>query len=76
MAGRVPAIHLKDVCGTDEAGKWTALGTGVVDIRGSVAAAREIGVEWMTVEQDQLRRLSGMDTALFSYLYLKESELI
>ena len=76
MAGRVPAVHLKDVYGTDEIGKWTALGTGVVDIRGSIEAAREIGAEWMTVEQDQLRHLSGLDTAWFSYLYLKESELI
>jgi Sugar phosphate isomerases/epimerases len=76
MAGRVPAIHLKDVYGTDEIGKWTALGTGVVDIRGSIEAAREIGAEWMTVEQDQLRHLSGLDTAWFSYMYLKESALI
>lgn len=76
MAGRVPAIHLKDVYDTDEIGKWTALGTGVVDIPGSIAAAREIGVEWMTVEQDKLRHLSGLDTALFSYMYLKETGLI
>lgn len=73
MAGRIPAIHIKDVYGTDEIGKWTAVGTGVVDIKGSIEAAKDIGgVEWMTVEQDQLRHLSGMDTALVSYLNLKE----
>jgi len=77
MAGRVPAIHIKDVYGTDEIGKWTAVGTGVVDIEGSIAAAVEIGgVEWMTVEQDQLRNLTGLETALVSYLNLKEKGLL
>ncbi|WP_274365585.1 sugar phosphate isomerase/epimerase family protein [Paenibacillus thermotolerans] len=76
MAGRVPAIHLKDVYGTDEIGKWTAVGTGVVDIAGSIEAAEEIGVEWMTVEQDQLRNLTGLETALVSYLNLKEKGLL
>jgi len=77
MAGRVPAIHLKDVYGTDEIGKWTAIGTGVVDIKGSIEAAREIGsIEWMTVEQDQLRNLTAFETVLVSYLNLKEKGLL
>lgn len=76
MAGRVPAIHLKDVYGTDEVGKWTAVGTGVVNIKASIEAAREIGVEWMTVEQDQLRNLTGIETATVSYLNLKEQGLL
>ncbi|QHT59649.1 sugar phosphate isomerase/epimerase [Paenibacillus lycopersici] len=76
MAGRVPAIHLKDVYGTDEVGKWTAVGTGVVNIQASIEAAREIGVEWMTVEQDQLRNLTGIETATVSYLNLKEQGLL
>ncbi|MBM7564052.1 sugar phosphate isomerase/epimerase family protein [Paenibacillus sacheonensis] len=76
MAGRVPAIHLKDVYGTDEVGKWTAVGTGVVKIEESIEAAREIGVEWMTVEQDQLRNLTGLETATVSYLNLKERGLL
>ncbi|QHW31147.1 sugar phosphate isomerase/epimerase [Paenibacillus rhizovicinus] len=76
MAGRVPAIHLKDVYGTDEVGKWTAVGTGVVNIKASIEAATEIGVEWMTVEQDQLRNLTGLETATVSYLNLKEQGLL
>jgi sugar phosphate isomerase/epimerase len=76
MAGRVPAIHLKDVYDTDEIGKWTAVGTGVVKIKESIEAATEIGVEWMTVEQDQLRNLSGLETATVSYLNLKEKGLL
>jgi sugar phosphate isomerase/epimerase len=76
MAGRVPAIHLKDIYGTDETGKWTAVGTGVVKIKESIDAAKEIGVEWMTVEQDQLRNLTGIETATVSYLNLKEKGLL
>ncbi|WP_165822467.1 sugar phosphate isomerase/epimerase family protein [Paenibacillus montanisoli] len=76
MSGRVPAIHLKDVYGTDEIGKWTAVGTGIVNIQESIEAATEIGVEWMTVEQDKLRNLTGIETALVSYLNLKEKGLL
>jgi sugar phosphate isomerase/epimerase len=77
MAGRVPAIHVKDVYGTDEIGKWTAVGTGIVNIQASIDAAKEIGgIEWMTVEQDQLRNLTAFETVLVSYLNLKEKGLI
>lgn len=76
MAGRVPAIHLKDIYGIDEIGKWTAVGTGIVKINESIDAATEIGVEWMTVEQDQLRNLTGIETATVSYLNLKEKGLL
>jgi sugar phosphate isomerase/epimerase len=77
MAGRVPAIHIKDVYGTDEVGKWTAVGTGVVNIRDSIRTASEMDdVEWMTVEQDKLRNLTPFETAWVSYLNLKEAGLI
>jgi sugar phosphate isomerase/epimerase len=77
MAGRVPAIHIKDVYGTDVVGKWTAVGTGVINIGDSIRAACEIGgVEWMTVEQDQLRNLNAFETVLVSYLNLKEAGLV
>jgi sugar phosphate isomerase/epimerase len=77
MAGRVPAIHIKDVYGTDVVGKWTAVGTGIVNIGDSIRAACEIGgVEWMTVEQDQLRNLNAFETVLVSYLNLKEAGLV
>ncbi|WP_309119724.1 sugar phosphate isomerase/epimerase [Paenibacillus sp.] len=76
MAGRVPAIHLKDVYTLDEERKWTAVGTGVVKIKESIEAAKDIGVEWMTVEQDELRNLTGIETATVSYLNLKEMGLL
>jgi sugar phosphate isomerase/epimerase len=77
MAGRVPAIHIKDVYGTDEIGKWTAVGTGIVNIKDSIRTAFEIGsVEWMTVEQDKLRNLTPFETVTVSYLNLKETGLL
>jgi hypothetical protein len=52
-------------------------GTGVVNIGDSIRAACEIGgVEWMTVEQDQLRNLNAFETVLVSYLNLKEAGLV
>ena len=53
MAGRVPAIHVKDVLTAEEPDQWTAVGTGIVRIAPSILKAREIGVEWMVVEQDR-----------------------
>ncbi|SFT02556.1 sugar phosphate isomerase/epimerase [Paenibacillus sp. BC26] len=76
MAGRVPSIHIKDVFSTSEKGLWTAVGTGVVNISDSIRAAREIGVDWMVVEQDNLRNLTPMETITASYLNLKEAGLI
>ncbi len=72
LAGRVPIIHVKDLWALDERGKFTAVGTGVVDVAGSMRAAAETGVEWAVVEQDQCRNLSAMDTVAVSYLNLKE----
>lgn len=80
FAGRVPAIHVKDHAGfAREAGKevwqspqFTTCGTGVVDLAAALEAADETGVEWAVVEQDHLRNLSGVETALASALNLKE----
>lgn len=76
MAGRVPAIHIKDVYGFDEIGKWTAVGTGVVNIEDAILTAEQLGIEWMVVEQDQLRHLTAIETITVSYLNLKEKGLI
>ncbi len=75
MKGRVPAIHVKDLYGLDERGKFTTVGTGVVNVQGSVRAAIETGVEWAVVEQDQLRNLDAFQTITVSYLNLKEAGL-
>lgn len=74
-AGRVPAVHVKDLSRLDERGHFTAVGTGVVRVREAVEAAREAGAAWVVVEQDTLRNLSGLETAQVSYWNLKEMGL-
>ena len=76
MAGRVPAIHVKDLWGLEERGRFTAVGTGVVKVREAVQAAIETGVEWAVVEQDTLRNLTAFETITVSYLNLKEAGLV
>ncbi len=77
MSGRVPVIHVKDTAalGTEKA-KFTAVGTGVVPIKQAMIAAKETGVGWAVVEQDELRHLDAMQTIAFSLHYLKECELL
>lgn len=74
-AGRVPAVHVKDLSRMDERGHFTAVGTGLVRVREAAEAARDAGAEWLVVEQDTLRHLSGLETAQASYLNLKEMDL-
>ena len=76
LAGRVPAIHVKDLYGLETRGQFTAVGTGVVKVRESIQAAMETGVEWVVVEQDHLRHLTALETITVSYLNLKEMELV
>lgn len=71
-AARIDLVHLKDLWSLEERGRFTALGTGVVDLEGSVAAALEAGVEWLILEQDKHRRLSPLDTVTASALNLRE----
>lgn len=76
LGNRVAAIHVKDFYDLDTPNCFTAVGTGVVDIAGSVRAAEAADVEWMVVEQDRLRNLTPMETITVSYLYLKERGLV
>jgi len=76
FAGRVPAIHVKDLYGLDVRGKFTTVGTGVVKVREAVTAAIETGVEWVVVEQDTLRNLTSWETITAAYLNLKEMGLV
>lgn len=76
LKGRVPAVHLKDLYALEKRGQFTAVGTGVVDIAAAVQAAQDIGVDWMVVEQDELRHLTAIETITVSYLNLKETGLL
>ncbi len=71
-AGRVPAIHVKDLWSLRERDLFTAVGTGVVKVREAVETAIETGVEWVVIEQDRLRNLTAFETITASYLNLKE----
>ncbi len=71
-AGRVPAIHVKDICAAGPSPVFTALGTGVVDVAGSVRAAIATGVPWAVVEQDRLRNLDAFQTITLGALHLRE----
>jgi sugar phosphate isomerase/epimerase len=51
LAGRVALLHVKDMSESGEPD--TSVGTGVVDWPPILAAAREIGVAWYVIEQDQ-----------------------
>ena len=75
LEGRVPTIHVKDFSDLADRTSFTAVGSGAVPFDAALEAAREIGVEWAVVEQDRLRNLSAMDTALASVLNLRERGL-
>jgi len=75
-AGRVPLIHVKDLWGLQERGLFTAVGTGVVQVKDALLAAGETGVEWAVIEQDRLRNLTAFETITTSYLNLKEQGLV
>jgi sugar phosphate isomerase/epimerase len=71
-AGRIPVIHVKDLCSLTERGKFTTVGTGLVDIRGALQAALDSGVEWAVVEQDKLNHLTSIETAAAAIYNLRE----
>ena len=47
-----------------------------MNIRDSVLAAIETGIEWVVIEQDTLRHLTAFETITVSYLNLKEAGLV
>jgi sugar phosphate isomerase/epimerase len=71
-AERTPLLHLKDLEDLEERGRFTSIGTGLVDIEGVLETAVEVGVDWAIVEQDRPNNLTPMDSVRASYLNLKE----
>lgn len=76
LAGRVPAIHVKDLYGLNQRGQFTAVGTGVVKVKESIQTAIDLGIEWIVIEQDELRNLTAWETVTLSFLNLKEAGLV
>ncbi len=57
VAGRIPAIHLKDMAVTPDRQQVMAeVGEGNLNFPGIFQAARAAGVEWYIVEQDSCQR--------------------
>ena len=54
-ANRVKMLHMKDAV-IEEDYKLTPIGLGTIDMKSIITAAREVGVEWFIVEQDQSER--------------------
>ncbi len=76
FAGRIPAVHVKDLFGLEMRGEFTAVGTGIVPLRAALEAAIDTNIEWAIVEQDTLRNLTAMETITASYLNLKEMGMV
>jgi sugar phosphate isomerase/epimerase len=85
IGDRLACIHLKDyVPGYPMAdinpGQprpiFTAVGTGVVDIKGVMQCAMEMELPYISIEQDTMRNLDSMDSLRLSYYYLKEIDSI
>lgn len=71
-AKRVRILHVKDLYHLGPRGCFTAPGTGVLDLHACLRAAAEGGCGWFVVEQDQPRRLQGLDLAQAAALNLRE----
>lgn len=52
LAGRVSAVHLKDLTMVSNAQRMAAVGEGNLDFAGIMAACRKAGTEWALIEQD------------------------
>ena len=66
--GRVPLLHLKDRDKSD--GSFAEVGTGDLPLDALIAAAPEVGVEWLIVEQDVCKR-PPLESVKISYDNLK-----
>jgi sugar phosphate isomerase/epimerase len=71
-AQRAGYFHFKDGRKTPEGGlEFLELGTGVVDLVGSMQAAREVGAEWIVAEQDSTA-LPHLESVTISRRYLRD----
>jgi len=67
-SGRVPLMHIKDRDPAD--GSFAEIGTGSLPLDALVAAASEIGTEYLVVEQDVCKR-PPLESVAISYNNLK-----
>ncbi|MDD4796243.1 MAG: sugar phosphate isomerase/epimerase [Eubacteriales bacterium] len=83
-AERIDALHLKDfqdaplrtAWGVPYHNAFTAVGSGVVNIRGCLQAGCDVGLTWGIMEQDTMNTLSPLDSLRVSYGNCKEYGLM
>lgn len=71
---RCPVVHLKDFTGKKPV-EFTAIGQGVQDIQGILAASNESGANWVIVEQDGHTKHTPMEDTKLSIDYLRSLKL-
>jgi len=76
IGSRVPIVHVKDFSDDNIRGRFTAVGTGVVNCMGCIEAAAAQGAKWMVVEQDKPNNLTGMESAIAGILNIREAGLL
>lgn len=67
-AGRCPLLHIKDMA-NDERRSFAEVGHGVLDWNAIFDAAKEVGVKWCVVEQDESTR-GSLESARLSAEFL------
>jgi len=76
-AGREPLLHLKDMIVTPEREqRFAEIGEGNLNWPAIIAAAREGGVEWYLVEQDDCYGRDPFESLAISYRNLRQMGLI
>jgi len=73
---RIPVIHVKDLQDLAVRGRFSVVGTGVVDCFGCIEAAAAQGASWMVVEQDKPNRLAHYESAVASIWNIREAGLL
>ena len=71
-ASAIKQVHLKDIKVPSEYNSLTELGNGVIDLKGSIAAAKKTACQWLIYEQD-LTELTPMESASISLKWLKDN---
>ncbi len=71
LTGRLPLLHMKDMADSPEKG-FAEVGTGVLDFKAMIAAARSAGVKYYIVEQDSNWKVSPLESAKVGLENLKK----
>ena len=71
LAGRLPLLHLKDMKMKGREQRYAEVGEGNLNWEGILAAAKEVGVEWYIVEQDNCYERDPFDSLKISFDNMK-----